>query len=153
MNLNELLFLESDRIDWFTLLDDHGTEITEGITNELEFNFETLDVNGRNALHTAVIKNDPDLIKVRTNMYTELCTTLYNPKQFDLRRLNVIYVISDDIIYLFMSWNSPGPFGLGMFKCRLGFIIERCSDGPGIKIWMDNLSLCLKKSNFTLHAA
>ena len=64
--VNEVLFLESDRIDWFTLLDDHGTEITEGITSELEFNFETLDVNGRNALHTAVIKNDPDLIKVRT---------------------------------------------------------------------------------------
>ena len=80
MNLNEVLFLESDRIDWFTLLDDHGTEITEGITNELEFNFETLDVNGRNALHTAVIKNDPDLIKVRTNTsnYVQLYTIQNN---------------------------------------------------------------------------
>ena len=79
MNLNELLFLESDRIDWFTLLDDHGTEITEGITNELEFNFETLDVNGRNALHTAVIKNDPDLIKVRTNTLKSYDPTPYDP--------------------------------------------------------------------------
>lgn len=89
MNLNELLFLESDRIDWFTLLDDHGTEITEGITNELEFNFETLDVNGRNALHTAVIKNDPDLIKVRTN------TSNY------VHRVYVqLYTIQNNLIYV-----------------------------------------------------
>jgi len=89
LNLNELLFLESDRIDWFTLLDDHGTEITEGITNELEFNFETLDVNGRNALHTAVIKNDPDLIKVRTN------TSNY------VHRVYVqLYTIQNNLIYV-----------------------------------------------------
>ena len=87
--MNELLFLESDRIDWFTLLDDHGTEITEGITNELEFNFETLDVNGRNALHTAVIKNDPDLIKVRTN------TSNY------VHRVYVqLYTIQNNLIYV-----------------------------------------------------
>ena len=75
-NLNsiETFFLESDRIDWFTLLEDHGTEITEGITSELEFNFETLDVNGRNALHTAVIKNDPDLIKVCTPKDIRKCS-------------------------------------------------------------------------------
>jgi len=82
--VNEVLFLESDRIDWFTLLDDHGTEITEGITSELEFNFETLDVNGRNALHTAVIKNDPDLIKVllskgvRTDLASKSGWTIYH---------------------------------------------------------------------------
>ena len=87
--MSELLFLESDRIDWFTLLDDHGTEITEGITNELEFNFETLDVNGRNALHTAVIKNDPDLIKVRTN------TSNY------VHRVYVqLYTIQNNLIYV-----------------------------------------------------
>ena len=54
-------------IDWHTLLEQHGTEITGSqLASQSEFNFETLDVNGRNALHTAVIKNDPDLIKVTT---------------------------------------------------------------------------------------
>ena len=96
MNSIEIIFLESDRIDWFTLLEDHGTEITEGITSELEFNFETLDVNGRNALHTAVIKNDPDLIKVcKPNNVSKRSF-----EQFNLRitfLANVIYSIFDDI--------------------------------------------------------
>ena len=56
--------------EWADILLQLRSEIR---SDKLKLNFESFDRNGWNALHTAVIMNDPDLVKVTQRLLLTFC--------------------------------------------------------------------------------